>query len=373
MFGGAEQTTTNLLHALDRRSIRRITLAAPKVLQSLLPQQYDDFRDTSAYGLSGGFENSRKLLIDARSAARLLRDVQPDVTLGMMHYPSALVTLGRRLVGGRMKTVASYRGPFYEYMRHHEQGFRRRLFLRAAVAGTALLADRVIVPSQGTADELHRRFLTPTSRIVTIPNGIDFAAATNAARESVPELADFDQAGTAVLCAVARLAPEKKLGLLLEAFRRIHAERPATLMILGDGPERAALEAKIAAEGLSNAVRLLGHRDNVYPYLRCADLFIHTCQFEGFGYTMLEALVCGAAVVATDCPYGPREVLGNGEYGVLVPPDDPQALATTVLRLLADTNGRQALVARGLKRAEQLSIEKMISAYEAEFLRLTSG
>ncbi|MBK8750401.1 MAG: glycosyltransferase [Candidatus Competibacteraceae bacterium] len=373
MFGGAERTTANLLHALDRRSIRRITLAAPKALQSLLPQQYDDFRDTSAYGLSGGFENGRKLLADVRGAAKLLRDVQPDLALGMMHYPSALVALGRRLGGGQIRIVASYRGPFYEYMRRHEQGFRRRLFLRAAVAGTALLADRVIVPSQGTADELHRRFLTPTGRILTIPNGIDFTAVTHAAREPAPELADFDQAEIPVLCAVARLAPEKNLGLLLDAFRRIHAEQPVTLIILGDGPERAALEAQIAAEGLSDAVRLLGHRDNVYPYLHRADVFIHTCQFEGFGYTMLEALACGTAVVATDCPYGPREVLGGGNYGVLVPPDDSQSLATAVLRLLADPTGRQALVARGLKRAEQLSIQNMVGAYETEFLRLAGG
>jgi glycosyltransferase involved in cell wall biosynthesis len=373
VFGGAERTTANLLHALNRSAIRRITLAAPKTLQLLLPQQYDDFRDTSAYGLSGGFENSHKLLADVQSAARLLRDVQPDLALGMMHYPSALVTLGRRLGGGRIKTVASYRGPFYEYMRRHEQGFRRRLFLRAAVAGTALLADRVIVPSQGTADELHQRFLTPKNRIVTIPNGIDFTAAANAAQEPAPELADFDPAETPMLCAVARLAPEKNLGLLLEAFRQIHAERPVILIILGDGPERAALEAKIAAEGWSDAVRLLGHRDNVYPYLRRADVFIHTCQFEGFGYTLLEALACGTAVVATDCPYGPREVLGGGEYGILTPPDDPQALAMAVLRLLADSTGRQALVARGVTRAEQLSIQNMVGAYQAEFLQLAGG
>lgn len=78
-------------------------------------------------------------------------------------------------------------------------------------------------------------------------------------------------------------------------------------------------------------------------------------------------------MVATDCPYGPREVLGGGKYGVLTPSDDPQALATAVLRLLADSTGRQALVARGLKRAEQLSIQKMVGAYEAEFLQLASS
>ena len=372
MFGGAERTTANLLQYLDRRMIRRVTLAAPGMLQPLLPPRYDDFHDTSAYGLAGGFEDSRKLLADGRRAAALLRAVRPDVALGMMHYPSALVALGRRLGGGRMKIVASFRGPFFEYMRHHERGGARRLFLRAAVTGTALLADRVIVPSQGTADELRRRFFTPAGRVAVIPNGIDLTEVT-ATQASIPELTDFDRNETPVLCAIARLAPEKNLGLLLEAFRRIHAVRPVLLLILGDGPERAALEAHIAAWGLSSAVRLLGHRDPVYPYLRCADVFIHTCQFEGFGYTMLEALACGVAVVATDCPYGPREVLGGGNYGVLTPPDDPAALATAVLRLLDDPVSRRTLAARGLARAQELSVRRMADAYQAELLNLISS
>ena len=369
MFGGAERTTANLLQYLERRHFHRVTLAAPNILRPLLPPHYDDFHDTADYGLAGGFEDSRKLWADGQRTAALLRAIRPDVALGMMHYPSALVALGRRLNGGRMKVIASFRGPFFEYMRYHERGFRRRLFLRAAVAGTALFADRVIVPSQGTADELQRRFFTPAGRIAVIPNGIDLVATARATQSDIPELADLNRDETPVLCAIARLAPEKNLGLLLEAFRRIRATRPASLLILGDGPERTALETRIAAWGLAGAVRFLGHRDNVYPYLSRADVFIHTCQFEGFGYTMLEALACGAAVVATDCPYGPREVLGGGEYGLLTPPNDPEALAAAVLRLLADPKGRRALAAGGLARARELSVQRMARAYEAEFLK----
>lgn len=370
MFGGAERTTANLLQYLDRRQIRRITLAAPGVLRPLLPPHYDSFYDTSACGLTGGFEDSRKLWADGRRTAMLLREIKPDVALGMMHYPSVLVTLGRRLGGGRLKTVASFRGPFYEYMRHHEHRWQRRWFLRTAVTATALLADRIIVPSHGTADELRQRFFTPARRIAVIPNGIDRAVATDAAEAEIPELADLDRHETPVLCAIARLAPEKNLGLLLEAFRQICATQPAILLILGDGPERATLEAQIAAWGLAGKVRFLGHRDNVYPYLHRADLFIHTCQFEGFGYTLLEALACGTAVVATDCPYGPREVLGNGAYGVLTPPNDSAALAAAVLDLLHDPVHRRALVARGLERARELSIQRMADAYTTEFLQL---
>jgi glycosyltransferase involved in cell wall biosynthesis len=145
------------------------------------------------------------------------------------------------------------------------------------------------------------------------------------------------------------------------------------LMVLGDGPERATLETRIAKWGLSDSVRLFGHCDNVYSYLRCADLFIHTCQFEGFGYTLLEALACGVAVVSIDCPYGPREILGDHEYGILVRPDDPAALAEAILGLLTDSTQRKAMAARGLERAKQLSIERMVKAYESEFIDLVES
>ncbi|MCB1918688.1 MAG: glycosyltransferase [Candidatus Competibacteraceae bacterium] len=373
MFGGAERTTANLLNHLDRQRITRITLVAPGVLRTCLPERYDHFVDAAHHHLEGGFTTPRSLYQQARATSELLRALKPDVALGMMHYSAALLVLGARLAKARTWTVASYRGPFYEYMRYYERGFRRRLFLRAAVAGTALLADRIIVPSHGTASELRERFFTPLSRTVIIPNGIDLKTVATLSQQFAPELIDLEAEKTPVICAIARLAPEKNLGLLLEAFRRVRATQPAVLIILGDGPERNALEARIVEWGLSDAVRLLGHRENVYPYLRRADLFIHTCQFEGFGYTLLEALACNVAVVSIDCPYGPREILGDNVYGILVQPDDPAALAAAILRLLTDSNQRKALAARSLERAKQLSIEQMVKAYERVFIGLAGS
>jgi glycosyltransferase involved in cell wall biosynthesis len=241
------------------------------------------------------------------------------------------------------------------------------------VAGAALLANRTIVPSHGTACELCQRFFTPLQRTVTIPNGIDLDAVATLSQDSAPELADLERTEVFVICAIARLAPEKNLGLLLEAFRRVRATQPVMLIVLGDGPEKATLEAQIADWGLSQQVRLLGHRDNVYPYLRRADLFIHTCQFEGFGYTLLEALDCGAAVVSIDCPYGPREILGDNEYGILIRPDDPSSLAEAILRLLIHPAERKALATKGLERARQLSIGRMVRDYENVFLDLAGS
>lgn len=343
-------------------------------MRPCLPETWDRFVDTAQYALDGGFTTPGSLYQQAQATGELLRELQPDVALGMMHYPSALVVLGARLARAPTRTVASYRGPFYEYMRYYEQGLRRRLFLRGAVASAALLANRVTVPSYGTALELRQRFFTPLQRTVTIPNGIDLQNVATLSREPASELNDLENVKIPIVCAIARLAPEKNLGLLLDAFRRVRASQPALLLVLGDGPERIALETRIAEWGLSDSVRLLGHRDNVYPYLRRADVFIHTCQFEGFGYTLLEALACGAAVISTDCPYGPREILGDSEYGLLVQPDDPAALAEAILCLLNDADQRKVLVTQGLERARQLSIETMVRAYERVFIDLaTSG
>lgn len=367
VFGGAERTTSNLITHLDRGIVRRITLASPAVLRDLLPADYDDFIDTAPHLKRGWFMNTAELHEDARLTADLIARARPDLVLGMMHYPSALAVLGTRLARLPVKTIGSFRGPVYEHMRRYEYGRRRHLFLRLAVGATARLADRMIVPSAGTARELSRRFLGPTRRTLVIPNGIDNAAVARLADAPAPGLETLAP-DLPRLCTAARLSPEKDLGLLLTAFRRLQAIRPAALILVGDGPDRAALEQQVADWGLADRVRFVGHRENVYPYIRHADLYVHTCQFEGFGYTMLEALACGTPVVATDCPYGPREVLGRNEYGVLTPMADPEALARALGALLADPERRRRLAERGRERAEQLSIERMARGYERVFL-----
>ena len=368
IFGGAERTTSNLLDHLDRRYVQRITVVAPAALRQHLPDNYHQFIATDVYGISGNFSTWKALYQDARALSGLFRDQAADVALGMMHYSSALLVLGTRLAGIKTKTIASYRGPFYEYMRYYEPAWRRRLFLRSVVAATAFLSDLVIVPSQGTALELNQRFFTPRQRVIAIPNGIDHAqvSALSTAPAHLPETL----AGAPIICAISRLSPEKNLRLLLEAMRFIQAQTTAQLIILGAGDERSYLEDLLAAWGLNEVVHLLGHHANVYPYLRAAQVFVHTCQFEGFGYTLWEALACNTVVVATDCPYGPREILGENEYGMLVPMDNPQILAKTILELLADTERREKLAAKGLQRSEELSIERMASAYTAALRQL---
>ena len=371
VFGGAERTTANLLTHLDREVITHIRLACPGILREQLPNCADSFVDTSARIARGWFTNSSDLLADARTAGALIGDAAPDLVLGMMHYPAALAALGVRLARSSVKSVGSFRGPVYEHMRHYERGLRRRSFMRLAVGATARLADRMIVPSQGTARELRRHFLGPARRTVVIPNGIDCSAVDALAAEPATGLERLDR-DLPLICVAARLSPEKDLGLLLTAFRLARESLPMALALVGDGPERANLERLVADWGLGHCVALLGHRENVFPYIRRADVYVHTCQFEGFGYTMLEAMACRTPVIATDCPYGPREVIGNNQFGVLVPCRDPGALAAAIVALLTDPPRRRHLAELGRTRAEALSIGRMVRRYEEVFRGLVS-
>ena len=367
VFGGAERTTFNLISYLDRRVVQRLTLATPAALKEHLPTSYDEHIDTTPLIRSGWFNDTKILLGDIKATRAILRKTQPDVALGMMHYPAALVALAVRFGGEKTRSYASFRGPIYEYIRRYERGGLRRAFLHTAIALTARSAHRIIVPSEGTAQDSRRRFLAPAGRIRVIPNGIDVELTQRLSAAHPPEL-DALPTGLPRLAMAARLSHEKDIRLVIEAMGILKERDPCLLVLVGDGSERLPLEERARDLGIAHRIIFLGHQNNVFPYMRAADIYIHTCQFEGFGYAMLEAMACGTPVIATDCPHGPREVLAGGRAGILVPPGNAALLADGISRLLRDQNLRRLLVQAGLRRANELSIRKMVDRYQEVFM-----
>jgi glycosyltransferase involved in cell wall biosynthesis len=106
------------------------------------------------------------------------------------------------------------------------------------------------------------------------------------------------------------------------------------LVIIGDGPGRRAIERQRDALGLGDAVLLPGFQDNPYAWMRRADVFALSSRYEGLPTVLIEALACGARVVATDCPSGSAEILEDGRWGTLVPVGDAPAFAAALLDTL---------------------------------------
>ena len=159
------------------------------------------------------------------------------------------------------------------------------------------------------------------------------------------------------------LKEQKDHRTLIRAFARLSRDFNAKLTILGEGPLRAGLESLIAELGLQSRVSMPGFVVDPYPWLRSADLFVLSSQYEGFGNVIVEALECGVPVVSTDCPSGPAEILENGRYGRLVPVDDVVALATAMSASLAELHDREKL----MKRATAFSVRNISDQYLSYF------
>ena len=128
-----------------------------------------------------------------------------------------------------------------------------------------------------------------------------------------------------------------------------------TCVLLGKGPRLAELLELRDALGLRERVTFLGWIDNPYPMMAAADVFVHPARFEPFGIVYIEALALGIPIVATACPGGPVDVLDNGRFGRLVPPDDPGALADAIVEVTDDRGLRRELAEGGPSRADAYS------------------
>ena len=137
-----------------------------------------------------------------------------------------------------------------------------------------------------------------------------------------------------MIMGAGRLAKQKDFATLIRAFARVRQQRPARLLILGEGEERQRLEALAGELGIRQDVSLPGYEQNPYKFMSKAALFVLSSAWEGFGNVLVEALASGARVLATDCRDGPREILEAVGQGRLVQVGDSEAMAREMLASL---------------------------------------
>jgi glycosyltransferase involved in cell wall biosynthesis len=179
-----------------------------------------------------------------------------------------------------------------------------------------------------------------TGQIVRLYNPVDVERIRAQAAAGASPLGG---AGPHVVAA-GRLGHQKGFDMLLDAFAGARARGVAgSLTILGNGPDRSALEEQAARLGVTDAVRFVGFQANPFAYFAAADLFVLSSRYEGLPNAALEALACGCPVVAFDCPRGVREIVQDGRNGVLLPPEDVVGLRETLVRLLRAPDERATL------------------------------
>jgi len=223
------------------------------------------------------------------------------------------------------------------------------------------LTHHYIAVSQSVMQAAVRIGRVPRNRVTTIYNGINMSKFRPAAPGT----------DTPNLICVARLSREKAHAVLLDAARRLLADGVKfRLRIVGDGPIRSALEQQRARLGIEETVEMLGARDDVPALLRNADLFVLPSSTEGLPMTIIEAMASALPVVATRVG-GVPELVKPGVNGLLVPPQDPDALASALRKLIEDSRLRHDMGAAGRRFAEEnFDIRVTAQKHENLFIEL---
>ncbi len=254
--------------------------------------------------------------------ARYLRRVRPDVLIASLDHNNVIALLARLLARVPTAVVICQHNALSA---ERATGWRYRVvpWLYWALQSYARC---IIAVSNGVADDLAEVASIPRSRITTIYNpvvGSDFASRSSVCPPH-PWLADRT---CPVFVFAGRLTYQKDPSTLLDAMALLLLSTPARLIIIGDGPLRADLEAQVNSLGIGDHTAFVGFQDNPLPWIRHADALVSASRYEGLGNVIIEALACGTPVIATDCPHGPSEILLGGQIGRLVAVGDVSALA----------------------------------------------
>ncbi len=225
------------------------------------------------------------------------------------------------------------------------------------------LAQKLVVVSQVTRRQAEEEGVH-SGRIVVIPNGISIPPVDPATRQAFKEYLPIKPDDLAVLFA-GRLFPEKGPDVLVQAIPLVIRKCPQALFIIaGSGPMLETLQAEVTQKGAGDSVRFLGFRDDVPLLMSVAGVFVLPSRSEGMPNALIEAMGMGAAVVAADVG-GVREIVQNGSNGLLVPPEDPAALAEALVQVCTDPLLRSRLAKAGRECvATQFTLDGMCLQYE---------
>lgn len=345
-FSGGEVQLFLLIEGLTRRGHRNALLCPPG------SRSEERARELGLQLLPVAMRHSYSLG-GVRRALAALRRCQPD----LVH----LHTGHANWMGG---VAAARLGLPAITTRRMDRAVRRELRTRWLYGRGVCHAVAI---SDAVQDRLHAGGVRPEMTSV-IPSAVD-PGVLHTQRERSEIRRELGIADDAVcLLVLAALVRRKGIDVLLEALARLDAK--PVVLVAGEGEEREALEAQRDHCGLSQCVRFLGHREDKSELLLACDALVLPSRHEGLGVAALEAMACARPVLASRVG-GLAELVRDGENGLLVPPEDPAALAEAIVALQQDPTLRASLGAAGPKRvAEGHLAEQMCDAYEALYWRV---
>lgn len=344
--GGAERAMLNLATALHARR---------EDVELVLARAEGPFLADVPAGLRVVGLGAPRMARAIRPLARHLRARRPRALLATLPHANVAAVLARRLARVPVRLVLREANVVAEKAAH-ERTWRGRAMpwlMRRAYRD----ADALVAVSQAVAEDLARLRL-PRERIRVIPNPV-VTADLLAQAEAAPAHPWLRDGGPPVVLGVGRLTAQKDFPALLRAFAQVRARRPARLVVLGEGEDRDALLRLARDLGVAADVALPGFDPNPFAAMARCGVLVLSSRWEGMPNVLLQAMACGAPVVSTDCPSGPREVLGDVAPEALVPVGDAAAMARAIEAALDGAAPTKALQAR----AFEFHVDRVVGRY----------
>lgn len=216
----------------------------------------------------------------------------------------------------------------------HKRVWFKKLLERMAVSLLYRFADAIIAVSHGVAKDFSLYSGIPLQRIQVVYNPIISENFMQDRDQPVDHPLLLGNEKLPMILGVGRLTEQKDFPTLLRAFDMVVKERPARLIILGEGEDRQRLESLASQLNIQNRVYFPGITVNPLAFMKRASVFVLSSKWEGLPGALIQALACGCPVVSTDCPSGPSEILDQGKYGPLVPVGDISSMARAIKDVL---------------------------------------
>jgi glycosyltransferase involved in cell wall biosynthesis len=361
--GGAERVAVSVMNALD-------------------PLSFD--RELYLFRREGPYLNevSRAVRIVAgtgttrvghyRALRRHLRDAAPDVVVSFLSYFTVFAAVQRAGRGARF--VINQGTPVTAFLDDADYRWRRPVWRQTFAAAARRVypaADAIVATSEGVQADLVEMFGVSPDRVTVVHNPVDLDLVAARAEEPV-DGTEFDQRPRPAIVAAGRLAEAKNHPLLVGAIAALRNEGlDVDAYILGTGPQAGLVRAAVGAAHLEDRVHLLGFQENPWKYFKRAAVFVLTSRYEGFGNVLIEAMACGAPVVATASP-GTREIIRSGHNGLLVEEHEPAAVAAAIRRVLTDRALAERLRACAIESVRAYDVNAVARQYASLFQSLAA-
>jgi glycosyltransferase involved in cell wall biosynthesis len=299
------------------------------------------------------------LLRTSRRLARAARAANCGIVSTFLNRAHTVALTARMLFARDLRVVVNVHELLSDHLDLHFAPYERWM-MREFISHAFRRADRILTVADAVTADLVENFGLPRSLITVAHNPVDLIRIGKAGKVSL----GGDLESTNTIVAAGRLVRLKGFDVLIRAVARVAEELDVHLLILGDGVERESLEQLIAELDIAHRVTLLGTCANPWQYMARAKALVVPSRTEAFPSVIGEAFALSVPVVATRCSAGVAEYLDDGRCGLLVPPDDVDALARALERIVRDPELRRRLAAAGKQQVEAFDMPLAVAHYE---------